>query len=224
MREITRNYLSDLFDAVLLKDISKRYRVRKNDELINLSNYLLSNFSNLISYNELSEDLNLGSVNTAQKYCKYLAETYLFFYLPRYNNKLKRMQKAPQKAYVVDTGFLLRSFQLSPNRGKLLENMVLIELVRRGFSTEQSLFYFRTKTDKEIDFVCRKGHKVEQLIQVSYDVAQTKTLERELSAFGEAAGELKCENCLMLTWDDEREIEYKGRKVILKPVYKWLMG
>ena len=199
IREITRNYLSDLFDAVLLKDVSKRYKVRRNDDLINLADYLLSNYTNPLSFNELSIELNLGSVNTTQKYCRYLAGTYLFFYLPRYNNKLKQMQKAPQKVYVVDNGFLLRSFQTSPNKGRLLENLVFVELIRRGYSTQQSIFYYRTKNDKEIDFVCRKGHRIEQLIQVSFDVFQTKTLQREVSSLSEAAGELKCNNCLIIT-------------------------
>ncbi|MGI5974574.1 MAG: ATP-binding protein [Paludibacter sp.] len=223
LREITRNYLSDLFDAILLKDVSKRYKVRRNEDLIRLSNYLLANYTNPFSFNELSNELNLGSVNTVQKYCGYLADTYLFFYLPRYNNKLKRMQKSPQKIYVVDTGFLLRSFQTSPNKGRMLENLVFIELIRRGFSTEQSIFYYRTKNDKEIDFVCRKGHQVDQLIQVSYDVSQTKTLERELAALVEASKELNCDNCLILTWDDAREIEYKELRINLKAVGEWLL-
>jgi predicted AAA+ superfamily ATPase len=133
------------------------------------------------------------------------------------------MQKSPQKIYVVDTGFLLRSFQTSPNKGRMLENLVFIELIRRGFSTEQSIFYYRTKNDKEIDFVCRKGHQVDQLIQVSYDVSQTKTLERELAALVEASKELNCDNCLILTWDDAREIEYKELRINLKAVGEWLL-
>lgn len=67
-----------------------------------------------------------------QKFCDYLQQTFLFFFLPRYNNKLKLMQKAPQKVYVVDNGFMASSaFQTSENRGRLLENLVFTELLRR---------------------------------------------------------------------------------------------
>jgi predicted AAA+ superfamily ATPase len=86
LRSITRNYLSTLFDSVLLKDITKRYKVRNSNELYNLANYLLSNYGNLFSLTQLVDDLNLGSKSTAQKFCLYLEETYLFFYLPRFNN------------------------------------------------------------------------------------------------------------------------------------------
>jgi predicted AAA+ superfamily ATPase len=223
-RNIIGNYLSSLFDSVLLKDIAKRYKIRNINELYNFSNYLLTNFCSPFSINELAKALNLGSVHTAKKFCNYLAESYLFFYLPRYNSKIKLMQKAPQKVYIIDTGFVAaRAFELSKNLGRLLENLVFIELLRRGFSTHYTLFYYRTRNDKEIDFVCRRAYQVCELIQVAYDISSPKALKRELSALTEASTELHCENLLLLTWDNEKTIEKNNCIIKIMPVWKWLL-
>ena len=135
-RSITRSYLNTLFDSIVWKDIVKRHNVRNTTELSNLATYLLSNFCNPFSANELATELGLSSVTTAQKFLGYLHEPYLFFYLSRYNNKLKLMKKAPQKVYVVDNGFVAaKAFNLSENLGRLLENQVFIELLRQGYDT-----------------------------------------------------------------------------------------
>ena len=214
-RSITKSYLSTLFDSILLKDVAQRHKVRNTTDLYNLATYLLSNFCNPISANELAGELGMSSVATTKKFCDYLNEPYLFFYLPRFNHKLKLMNKAPKKVYVVDNGFVQSTaFNLSENLGRLLENQVFVELLRRGYIPGQTLFYYRTRNDKEIDFVTRKGAKVEQLIQVCYDMSSEKTRKRELDALAEAAEELHCDNLLVITNSQEEKIEWK-RTVIL---------
>lgn len=213
-RGITKSYLSTLFDSILLKDVAQRHNVRNTTDLYNLATYLLSNFCNPISANELAGELGLSSVATTKKFCDYLNEPYLFFYLPRFNNKLKLMNKAPKKVYVVDNGFVQSTaFNLSDNLGRLLENQVFVELLRRGYIPGQTLFYYRTRNDKEIDFVTRKGAKVEQLIQVCYDMTSEKTRKRELNALVEAAEELHCDNLLVITNNQEEITNYKDRKI-----------
>ncbi|MDE6190416.1 MAG: ATP-binding protein [Muribaculum sp.] len=213
-RGITKSYLSTLFDSILLKDVAKRHNVRNTTDLYNLATYLLSNFCNPISANELAGELGLSSVATTKKFCDYLSEPYLFFYLPRFNNKLKLMNKAPKKVYVVDNGFVQSTaFNLSENLGRLLENQVFVELLRRGYIPGQTLFYYRTRNDKEIDFVTRKGAKVEQLIQVCYDMTSEKTRKRELDALVEAAEELHCDNLFVITNDQQEEFEWRNYKI-----------
>ena len=214
-RSITKSYLSTLFDSILLKDVAQRHNVRNTTDLYNLATYLLSNFCNPISANELAGELGMSSVATTKKFCDYLNEPYLFFYLPRFNNKLKLMNKAPKKAYVVDNGFVQSTaFKLSENLGRLLENQVFVELLRRGYIPGQTLFYYRTRNDKEIDFVTRKGTKVEQLIQVCYDMTSEKTRKRELDALVEAAEELHCDNLHIITNSQEEQIEWKGTAIL----------
>jgi len=220
---IVKNYLSSLFDSVLLKDIMRRFQIRHSQRLYDLSNYLLANYTNTYSYNQLKTDLNFNSVPTVQKFVGYLSEPYLFLNLTRYTNKIKTQQKSPKKSYIIDNGFIkARSFELSPNWGRLLENVVFIELLRRRYKPELDLFYYRTRNNREIDFVCRKGHKVEQLIQVSYDITNPKTLKRELTALSEASSELDCTNLLLITWDKEEVVRKNDSNIQLKPAFKWL--
>lgn len=221
-RGITKNYLSTLFDSILLKDVAQRHNVRNTTDLYNLATYLLSNFCNPISANELAGELGLSSVATTKKFCDYLNEPYLFFYLPRFNNKLKLMNKAPKKVYVVDNGFVQSTaFNLSENLGRLLENQVFVELLRRGYIPGQTLFYYRTRNDKEIDFVTRKGTKVEQLIQVCYDMSSEKTRKRELDALVEAAEELHCDNLLVITNTQQVGVEWRDLTINIVSINKF---
>lgn len=224
-RGITKNYLATLFDSILLKDVAKRHKVRNTTDLYNLATYLLSNFCSPISATDLTAELGFGSVTTTKKYCDYLAEPYLFYYLPRFNNKMKLMKKAPSKVYVVDNGFVQgAAFNLSENLGRLLENQVFIELLRRGYVPGRTLFYFRTRNDKEVDFVTRKGVKVKQLIQVCYDMGSEKTRKRELDALVEAADELHCDNLLIITNSEEAMLKWKGTEVAVTPISKFGIG
>ena len=221
-RSITQSYLSTLFDSIVWKDVAKRHKVRNVTDLNDLAMYLVSNFCNPLSYNDVATDLGLSSVSTTKKYMGYLNEPYLFFYLPRYNNKLKLMKKAPQKVYLVDNGFVAaKAFSLSENLGRLLENQVFVELLRRGYDTEKSLFYYRSRNDKETDFVTRNGNRIESLIQVCYDLSSPKTEKREVDSLIECAGELKCDNLYVITWDEERTIEKDGYVIQVVPVMRW---
>ena len=218
-RSITKSYLSTLFDSILLKDVAQRHKVRNTTDLYNLATYLLSNFCNPISANELAGELGMSSVATTKKFCDYLNEPYLFFYLPRFNNKLKLMNKAPKKVYVVDNGFVQSTvFNLSENLGRLLENQVFVELLRRGYIPGHTLFYYRTRNYKEIDFVTRKGANVEQLIQVCYDMTSEKTRKREFDALVEAAEELHCDNLLVITNSQEEKIEWKRTAILVTSI------
>lgn len=222
---ILKNYLSSLFDSILLKDILKRFRVRQTQQLYELSNFLLSNYTNLFSYNHIKDSLSFNSVATVQKFVGYLEEPYLFQHITRFDNKIKIQQKSAQKIYIIDNGFIKsRSFELSPNFGRLLENLVFIELLRREYKPELELFYYRTRNDKEIDFLIRKGHQIEQLIQVCYDFDQAKVIKRETNALIEAAMELNCSDLLILTWDKADIIEISNFKINLLPVWKWMLA
>ena len=221
-REITESYLSSLFDSIILKDVAKRYSIRKTAELYRMATYLVSMFSNPVTYSSLKDDLGFSSKSTVQKFCNYLQQTFLFFFLPRYNSKLKLMQKSPQKVYVVDNGFMAsNAFQTSENKGRLLENLVFLELIRRKNKVGDNVFYYRSRNDRETDFVIREKFQITQLIQVCYDLSNKKTEKREIDAVTECAEELNCSNLLIITWDQEMTIQKGGRSVSVVPFYKW---
>ncbi|MBR5728953.1 MAG: ATP-binding protein [Prevotella sp.] len=220
-RQLTRSYLDTLFDSIVWKDVAKRHNVRNITDLNNLAMYLVSNFCNPVSANDLAEELGFSSVNTTKKFMDYLHEPYLFYYLPRFNNKLKLMNKAPRKVYVVDNGFVTaKAFSLSDNLGRLLENQVFIELIRRGYDVDKTIFYYRSRNDKEVDFVLRRGSNIERLVQVCYDMSSPKTERREVDSLIECAEELKCSNLVIVTNDDERTIEKNGYKIDVVPMTK----
>ena len=132
------------------------------------------------------------------------------------------MKKAPVKVYVVDNGFVQSTgFNLSDNLGRLLENQVFVELIRQGYIPGQTLFYYRTRNDKEVDFVTRHGSKVEQLIQVCYDMSTEKTRKRELDALTEASEELKCNKLIVITNSQEEKIEWKDKEIDVVPIVKF---
>ena len=225
MRSITRNYLSTLFDSIIWKDVAKRHNIRNITDLNNIALYLLSNFCNPLSANDIAKELSMTSVTTTRKFMDYLHEPYLFYYLPRFNNKLKLMKKAASKVYVIDNGFVAaKAFNLSENLGRLLENEVFIELLRQGYQVETSLFYYRSRNNREVDFVTRQGTHINQLIQVCYDMTSPKTEKREVSSLIECAGELKCNNLLIITNNEEREIHTDGYKIKVIPFIKYGLG
>ena len=138
------------------------------------------------------------------------------------NNKLKLMAKAPRKVYVVDNGFLAsNAFQTTENKGRLLENLVFLELLRRKNKVGDNLFYYHSRNDRETDFVVRENFNVKQLIQVCYDMTGKKTEKREVDSILECAGELKCDNLLIITWNQDGIIEKVGRTILVIPYYKW---
>ena len=222
-RALAQSYLSTLYDSILLKDVAKRHKIRNTEGLYNLAGYLLANFCNLITANDITNEFGLKSVTTTQKFLNYLHEPYLFFYLQRFNNKLKVMKKAARKVYVVDNGFVsTTAFNISENLGRLLENQVFVELIRQGYDTENTLFYYRSRNDKEVDFVTRKGVKVEKLIQVCYDLTSEKTRRREIDALIEVAGELKCQTLQIISYQHKETIKEKGFTIQVIPFMEWV--
>ena len=132
------------------------------------------------------------------------------------------MKKAPNKIYVVDNGFILaKAFRLSQNWGRLLENQVFVELIRRGYDPEKSLFYYRSRNDKETDFVIKEGFKVTRLIQVCYSLENKKCEQREVSSLVECAEELGCKEVCIVTFQEERLIEYQGYTIRVIPIEKF---
>jgi len=218
-------YLETLFDSILLKDIVKRYSVKLTQKLYDLSSYMIANFSSEFSFTSLKKNLDFNSTNTVQKYTEYLEESYLMFALNRFNVKIKKQIKAKKKCYIVDNGFIrAKSFQFSQNTGKLMENLVFNEILRKDYKLNQDVFYYKTRNDKEIDFVLRKTITIESLVQVCYNVDNPKTYKREIDALIEASEELNCDNLLIITWDNEKEENIKGKKIKFVPLWKWLLN
>jgi hypothetical protein len=168
--------------------------------------------------------LNLKSASTTEKYIKYLEEAYLVFSLLRYSPKSIQRIKSPRKVYAVDNGFIsAKAIQHSPDKGKLMENLVFIELVKRGVKPNRDLFYYKTRNDREVDFVLKKGTEVTEPVQVCYEAINSDVEQRETKALLEASHELKVKKMTVLTWDEKREIKKDGSVIHLRPLWDWLL-
>lgn len=219
-----QNYLEILFDSLLFKDVVKRHKVKFSMQISNLGSYLLNNFASLYSLRRLQNTLNFNSVTTTEKYVNYLEEAYLIFSLLRYSPKTAQRIKSPKKIYAVDNGFIsAKAIQHSPDKGKLMENLVFIELVKRGIKPNSELFYYKTKNDREVDFVVKSGIKIMELIQVCYEINMPNAEQREIKALLEASAELKAKKLTILTWDEKREIKQHGSTINLIPLAEWLL-
>jgi len=220
-----RGYLDTLLDSLIFKDIVKRHKLRLSEKIYDLELYFLNNFTAEFSYQKVSRLLGFSSVATLEKFVKYLEEAYLVYTLTRYSYKTGERLSSPKKAYLVDNGYIsAKAVQYSPNNGKLMENLVFSELLKMGYQPNHSLFYYRTKNNKEVDFILREGLKVRTLIQVAYDLNGPDTEAREIKALIEAGKELKCNNLIVLTWDDEKIVEANGQKIAFTPLWKWLIN
>lgn len=216
-----KDYLDVLFDSLLFKDVVKRHKVRFSTEIDNLGSYLVNNVSNLYTLRKLAHVLGFRSGVTLEKYISYLTEAYIIFSLYRYSRKAGERLKSPKKIYVVDNGFVTaKAVQYSPDSGKLLENLVFLELVKKGFKPNHDLFYYKTRNDREIDFVLKNGVTVIELIQVVYETGNSDTEQREIKALIEAGYELGTNNLTILTWNEKREVKKNDSMVIFAPVWE----
>jgi predicted AAA+ superfamily ATPase len=218
-----RGYLDVLFDAVLFKDVIKRHKVRFSKQVDNLGSYLINNVSSQYTARKLASVLAFKSDVTVAKYLDYLIEAYLVFSLDRHSTKATMRLQLPKKTYVVDNGLVTaKAVQHSPNSGKLMENLVFMELVKRGNQPNREIFYYRTRNDREVDFVLKNGYEVVELMQVSYESTAQDVEEREVKALVEASEELKVTKLTVLTWNEKREVKKDGKTIQFIPLWEWL--
>lgn len=219
-----RGYLDVLFDAVLFKDVVKRHKVRFSEQIDNLGSYLINNVSSQYGAKKLANVLGFKSQVTLENYLGYLTEAYLIFPLRRHSTKAGMRLRSSKKTYVVDNGFVTaKAVQHSPNTGKLMENLVFTELVKKGNQPGRELFYYKTRNDREIDFVLKSGYQVVELIQVCYDMTAPDVEQREVKALVEAGKELDVTKLSVLTWNEKRVVEKDGMTIHFKPLWEWLL-
>lgn len=206
-----------LYEDIINRDIGARYKIADTKPLRELTFYFLSNIAALVSYNKLKQLLKLGSVNTISGYIEYLEASWLLFVVNRYAYSVKKQQIANKKVYCIDTGLAKSvAFSFSEDRGKFLENTVFLKL-RRLYGKD--IYYFKTKTDREVDFYLSR-QKI--FIQVSQSLAGPETRERETQGLLDAMKEVKGSSGFIITEDEKDSLSLNGAEISVKPVYEWL--
>ena len=173
-------YLKDVYNTLIMRDIIKKYKIR-NVEIINsLNDFLMDNISNLVSSRsitkEISKNIKTISDKTISKYINYLCSAFMYYRVRRYDIQGKKYLSSQDKFYLVDHSFKYALIGTkNMNYGRIYENMVAIELLRRGYE-----LYVGVLHNKEIDFVAiKKDEKI--YIQVSDDISNEKTFNREVA-------------------------------------------
>jgi len=214
-----------IYEDIINKDCLRRHRIRNERTFRELAAYLISNYAGEFTYSKLSRIFGIKDVHTAKNYVSYLEEAFVLAVLDRFSPKLKQQVIAPKKAYAIDHGFCnFISFRLSKNRGKLFENIVCVDLLRRkSASPGMEVYYWKDHMGCEVDFVVKEGYKVTQLVQVCYDIDDPDVREREMNSLLKAGREMKCRNLMVITDSRDAEEVIKGRKVRFKPLWKWLL-
>jgi uncharacterized protein len=223
--EDPREYLSVLFDSILFKDVVQRHKVRYTGHVAKLANFLLNNVTAPYSFRRLATLLNFKSDMTLEKYIRYLEDSYAIFSLSAFSFKTGERIRSPKKTYLVDNGFIsAKTIGFSPDNGRLLENMVFTELLKKQLKPNKDLFYFKTRNNYEVDFLVRTGSENTELIQVCYDMSDPDTLKREVRALTEAAGELGTHKLTILTWNEKSTLTKEKHTIEIKPVLEWLLS
>ena len=218
-KEEREKILKDIFDTAIYKDVIERGKIRNISALKILINALLTakEFSVNKFYNYLkSKGMKIGK-NVLYNYIELLNDAFFVFLLKKFSPSYKKAEQSLPKIYFIDNGLL--TINGINDKGRLMENLVFVELLRRNLD----IAYYQNIRKQEVDFVVKKGKKVKQLIQVCYDIEDFMTKEREVKALVEASKELKCNNLFVITQDYEAEEKFKENKIKFIPLLKWLL-
>jgi uncharacterized protein len=208
--------LQDYYRNILFKDVIGRHNIKHKSLIEKLSLFILSNSGKTISLYKLEKDYDAG-INTIKNYVSYLESAFLIFSINFFSFSLKKQQYNPPKMYSIDVALSNSiAFKISDNKGRMLENVVLIDLKAR----DDKVYYHKDK--KECDFVIKKGNKIVEAIQVCYDLDEDNK-KREIDGLLEALEKFKLKQGLILTYDQEDEILVNKKKILVKPVWKWIL-
>lgn len=229
LRGEIKEWFLDYYDDVVEKDVIKRFKIRKTEELKTLLNFYMSNISKPSTFNSAAKFLKI-SPDTAEKFTAYFEQSYLLFPLKRFSFGFKEQQKSPRKIYSVDTVLAEAiGFRMSDDFGRVAENIVYLEYMRRKITNPgYELFYWKAeqagKDGKEVDFVVKDRNRILEIAQVCMGSLAEDTKKRELRAVAKAAKKLNPEKIVVITDDYEGVEKYPYGNVAFIPLWKWLLG
>ena len=214
--EIVDQYFKD----IIYRDIIAKYSIRNIKEIKELALYLISNTGNINSYENLRKIINATNASTIKNYISAFQDVFLIYALPLFNYSIKKQIYNPNKYYAGDIGFYHAvGFSFSADKGRLLENIVLFDLLRN----EHEVFYWKSKKKYEIDFVVYYKKQITQAIQVCYYLSN-ENRDREIRGLIAAADELNTENLLIITHEQNDSISFENNKITVISYLNWLLN
>lgn len=211
-------YLKDLLDGILYRDIIVRYKIHDEKALRETVYYLASNIGKEFSYTNLAKTVGIVSPHTIANYCDYLEQCYLCFFVCRYSHSLQKQIQSNKKCYMIDSALIRTTgFRVSEDRGRLLENVVFLHL-----RMQMKEIYFH-KDKKECDFVVRERNRIVQAIQVTTSLSDPMVRKREIDGLMEAMKAYQLQEGIILTENEHDSIEKDGFLISVIPIWKWLL-
>ena len=179
--------LGSYFDTILIKDVAARYKIRALDKLKTLAKFYVTNISNSITYNSIAKFTRIP-VKTVERLSTNIESSYVLFFVKRFSFSTKERENSPRKVYCIDGGIAVaEGFNVVQRKGAMVENLVALELRRRG----KEFYYWKdSATGKEVDFVTMEKKGI-MLVQVADAIENPKTLEREVGSLEAAARKIK---------------------------------
>jgi predicted AAA+ superfamily ATPase len=218
---IKRQLLQTYYGTIFYKDILERHAVKARSILDRMMSYALDSYASLFSISAFEKMLKSaglsGSKRTIANYLHYLEEAFFLVLVEKFSYSPRTRAMNPRKAYLIDPGFAGLGVPFSTNRGRLLENMVAVELYRR----KQEFFFHKER--QECDFVFKSGTKPVLAAQVCWEITPQNEA-RELNGLLEALTAWKIKDGLILTANQETERVVERRKIRIQPVWKWALG
>ncbi|MDR0969710.1 MAG: ATP-binding protein [Lentimicrobiaceae bacterium] len=208
-----------LLQDILYRDIAVRHGVRDIRALKQLTVFALSNVGNLITANKIYQSLGIKTVTTVLEYFSFLEDAYLLAFMPKFSYSLKVQSVNPRKMYVVDSAIIQAvSVSFSKDLGHILENIIYWEL-RRNF---KELYYFK-ENNRECDFVVMQSGKLQQLIQVCYELTP-ENRTRETDGLHEAMDFFKTDQGIIITFNQKDAYMRNGRQIDIIPAWQFLQN
>jgi predicted AAA+ superfamily ATPase len=203
------------YKNIIYQDVIPRFGIKNSLEMENLSYYLLSNVSKILSYNTLKQISKLDD-KTIKQYMSYLENANLLYSIYNYDPSLKKQIGNKKKIYAVDTSFAnFLGFSTSRNFGRLLENAVFIELKRRG----QDVYFYCNGT--ECDFIIKKGYRIVESIQVTKSLEDEGTRKREIDSLVHTLEYFNLKKGVIVTEKEKEKIQVEGKEIEVVPFVEW---
>lgn len=217
--------LHGYFDTMLLKDLAEHYKISNISVVRYFVKRIMANLTKPTSINAIYKDIKSQGLKVGKDdlylWANYICDIFMFVRISKYDRSLVKEQKSLDKYYCIDNG--LRGAVLMPqsdDNGKKLENTVFMQLNRMKLPSDKIYYY---QGNSECDFVLQRGDRVVQLIQVTWDMANENTRERELTGIIEASLATGCNNLLIVTKEEETTITREGKQINVMPAWKWLL-
>lgn len=221
--ENPKEYIGTLIDNIITQDIKKRYKIRNIDALKKLAHHILNETPTIIVKDNLQDAIGIKSEQTLANYLLYLNQTYLISTISKYSSKSRERSRG-EKSYAIDVAFMDKRDNAfsGDNLGWRLETIVYLELLRRKATTDNDIYYFKSR-NAEADFVVCDKNKTLAVYQVSYDISNEKTRKREIRGCIAGAKGTKCDNIFLITDHESGIIEEQGYKIQVIPIWEWLV-